>query len=120
VRKLMKPTTVDAFVKARVLPEFRPIVAIIRDLMKEYSPDIRETISYGIPSYRAARIIAVISPTKKDITLAFSRGAKFEDKYGLLKGTGKVSKHVKFKSATEVNKTVLRYYIKQAQALEAK
>jgi hypothetical protein len=32
---------------------------------------------------------------KKDITFASSRGAKFEDKFGLLQGVGKVSKHSK-------------------------
>jgi hypothetical protein len=114
----MKPTTVDAFVKIRVLPEFQPIVAMIRELMQEYAPNVKEIMSYGIPSYRARRIIAVISPTRKDITFAFSRGAEFADRYGMLKGVGRVSKHVKFKKAAEVNKTALRYYIKQALKLD--
>ncbi|WXG45977.1 MAG: DUF1801 domain-containing protein [Candidatus Atabeyarchaeum deiterrae] len=60
------------------------------------------------------RILAVISPTKKDIIFAFSRGAEFEDKYGLLQGVGKVSKHVKIKDLKDVNKDALRYFIKQA------
>jgi len=36
--------------------------------------------------------MAVISPAKTHITLAFSRGAEFEDKYGLLEGVGKYPK----------------------------
>jgi hypothetical protein len=116
----MEKTTVDDFVITKVLPEFHPIVAMIRELMKEYAPEVQEIISYGIPSYRAKRIIAVISPTKKDITFAFLRGADFEDKYGLLKGVGKVSKHVKLKKLADVNQDALRYYIRQALELDKK
>ena len=110
--------TVDEFVQAKVLPEFHPVVALIRELMKEHAPEALEHISYGIPSYRLKRIIAVISPTKKDITFAFSRGAEFEDKYGLLRGVGKVSKHVKMKKPKDVEREALRYYILQAVELD--
>jgi Domain of unknown function (DU1801) len=62
----------------------------------------------------------VISPTKKDITFSFSKGAEFEDKYGLLQGVGKVSKYVKIKNLKEANKAVLKYCIKQALKLDKK
>lgn len=110
--------TVDEFVKKRVLPEYQGIVAALRALMKEYAPDAREEISYGIPAFRGTRILAVISPTKKGITLAFSRGVEFEDKHGLLEGVGKVSKNVRFSNVGEINRTAMRYYIKQAVKLD--
>jgi len=116
----MEKKTVDDFVNARVLPEFYPVVAMIRELMKECAPTAQELISYGIPVYRAKRIIAVISPTKKDITFSFSRGAQFEDKYNLLGGVGKESKFVKIKNLATVNKEALRYYIKQAIGFDEK
>lgn len=106
--------TVDEFVEARVLPQFREVVAMVRKLMREAAPDAKETISYGIPAYKRKRIIAVISPTKKDITLSFSRGRQFEDKYGLLRGVGKSSLHVKIKSLDTLNEEALKYYIRQA------
>jgi hypothetical protein len=116
----MAITTVDEFVQSKVLPEFRGIVEMLRALMREGAPNTKEQISYGIPAWKEKRILAVISPTRKDITLAFSRGAEFEDKYGLLQGVGKVSKHVKIKSMDNVNKEALSYYIKQALDLDAK
>jgi uncharacterized protein YdhG (YjbR/CyaY superfamily) len=116
----MEKMTVDEFVKKRVLPEFHPVVAVIRELMKDYAPNAEEIISYGIPAYKAKRILAVISPTKKDITLSFSRGAEFEDKYDLLRGVGKVSKYVKMKNLADVNKDALRYYIQQALEFDAR
>jgi hypothetical protein len=116
---IMEKMNVDDFIETKVLPEFQSIVAMIRRLMKECAPNAQEIISYGIPAYKAKRIIAVISPTKKDITFAFSRGAEFEDKYNLLQGVGKVSKHVKIKNLTDANKEALRYYIKQALEFDA-
>ena len=59
----MIETSVDEFIKNQVLPEFQPVVALIRGLMKECAPGVQELISYGIPAYRGKRILAVISPT---------------------------------------------------------
>lgn len=110
----MRISTVDEFVKQKVLPEHRTIVALIREMMRELAPGAQEVITYGILAWKGNKVLAVISPTKKDITFAFSRGADFEDKYGLLHGVGKVSKHVKIADADAINRTALRYYIKQA------
>jgi uncharacterized protein YdhG (YjbR/CyaY superfamily) len=115
----MKITTIDEFLKFKVRPEHQPIVALLRKMMREHAPEAKEQISYGILMWKQRRGLAVISPTKKDITFAFSRGAKFEDKFDLLRGVGKVSKHVKIKDITGVPKTALKYYIKQAVQLDA-
>jgi uncharacterized protein YdhG (YjbR/CyaY superfamily) len=115
----MKSATVDQFVKARVRPEFRSIVQLLHKLMREQAPNAQELISYGIPAWKGNPILAVISPTKKDITFAFSQGAAFEDKYGLLRGVGHRSKHVKIRDLKEVNTTALKYYIKRALKWDA-
>jgi len=112
--------TVDEFVEARVLPEFHPVVAALRELMRQAAPNATEMISYGIPAYKGRKIFAVISPTKKDITFSFTHGAEFEDKYELLKGVGKIARHVKIKSLQAFNEDALRYYIKQALAIDAR
>src|SRR5450631_2427873 len=116
----MKITTIDDFLKHRVLPEHRPIVAMLRRMMRESAPGAREEISYGILMWKQKRGLAVVSPTKKDITFAFSQGGKFEDKYKLLQGVGKVSKHVKIKNIKEAPKAAIKYYIRQAVQLEAR
>jgi hypothetical protein len=116
----MNNMSVDEFVQARVLPEFQPVVAMLRQLMKECAPSVTELVSYGIPAYKGKRILAVISPTKKDITFSFSRGGQFEDKYGLLRGVGKSSKHVKIKDLAGANLEALRDYIRQALELDEK
>jgi hypothetical protein len=110
--------TVDEFVEAKVQAEFQPIVAAIRGLMRECAPDAQEAISYRMPVFKQRKIFAWIGSTKREITLGFSRGAQMEDRYNLLRGVGKGSKHLKMKSLGEVNKPSLRYYIKQAVNLD--
>ena len=111
--------TVDEFVKASVAPEFKPVVAAIRALMKECAPNAEEVMSYGMPVYKGKSLFAWINPPKKEVTLSFTRGVKMEDRYGLLGGTAKAgTRHVKMKNISELNKPALRYYIKQALKLD--
>ena len=114
--------TVDEYVKTEILPEHQAIVKAIRDLMRECAPNAKEYIGYGIPVWKAKKIFAVISPNKKAITFSFTHGTEFEDKYGLLKGVGKLAKHVKIKDVQEIhlNEAALRYYIQQALEIDAK
>jgi uncharacterized protein YdhG (YjbR/CyaY superfamily) len=78
--------TVDEFVEQKVLPELRPVVAALRGLMRELAPDAAEVMSYGIPAWRGRRILVVISPTKKDITFAFSRAPSSRTGTGCSRG----------------------------------
>ena len=106
--------TVNEFIKSNVLPEYRPVVAAVRSLMKEHAPGAKEMMSYGLPMYIQRLTIAWISPSKTGIKLSFMRGAAFEDKYGLLGGTANHARYVKLKKVGEVSKPALRHYIKQA------
>ncbi len=105
--------TVDEYLEKKVSPDQRATVAAIRRLMREAAPAANEVITCGTLGWKIQGIIAVINPTKNYLTLAFLRGAEFEDKYGLLEGTGKKQKLLKVKYG-DVNTTALRYYIRQA------
>jgi hypothetical protein len=94
-------------------------MAKFKALMAEEAPNAGEIVTYGILGWRGKRINVVVSPTKKDITFAFSRGAEVEDKPGLLQGVGHVSKHVKIKNIATANKDALRYYINPALKLDS-
>ena len=117
---------VDKFIKAKVLAEYRPIVAAFRELVRQNFPELTEEMRagteayYGVPSYRLNRIVAVISPTKKGITFAFSKGASFQDKYGFLQGVGKAAKNVRLSNLDQFNAEAFRYYLKQAIELDKK
>ncbi len=110
--------TVDEFVKTKVEPEFRPVVAAIRSLVKENAPQAREAISYGMPVFALKKPIAWITSSKTGITLGFREGASFEDKYGLLRAASRHSKNIKMKSLNDVNRHAIKYYIKQALKID--
>ena len=114
------PKTVDEFVAQKVRPEFRPIVAELRALMRKHAPKAAESIYYGLPMYTDGKPVAWVSPSKTGIKLTFQMGAYFEDRYGLLKNASKHSKNVTMKTVEAVNKPALRYYIKQALELNQK
>lgn len=111
--------TVNEFVKHKVSVEHRGTVATIRRVMREAAPEAKEVITYGTLGWKSRGIIAVINPTIKYVTVAFLRGAEFEDKYGMLEGVGRVQKLLKIKY-TDVNRIALRYYIRQAVKFDKK
>ena len=112
--------TVDDYVNSKVLPEHRETVAMLRVLVRECAPHAEEVISYGMPVFKARnKIFAWIIATKKDITFSFREGVQLEDKFNLLRGTGKHARHMKIKSVDSVDRDVLRFYIGQALDLDA-
>jgi hypothetical protein len=125
-RRTIMANAIDEFIKAKVFPQYRPIVEKFRSLIKKEFPEIREEMRagteayHGVPSYRVKRIVAVISPTQKGVTFAFSKGASFKDKYGLLEGVGKAAKNVRLSNVDDFNEDAMRYYIKQAVELDKK
>jgi hypothetical protein len=76
-------------------------------------------MSMTVDEFVQARVLVVISPTKKGITFAFSRGAEFEDRHGLLEGVGKVSKNVRIRDLKSMDRVALRDCIQQALEFDA-
>ena len=110
--------TVDDYVQTRVLPQFQASAEMLRQLMREMAPDAVEAMGYGMPVYKGRRIFAWIRANKSEVLFGFSRGTQFEDRFGLLKGTGKAGRHVKIKNLDAINQEALAYYIQQALELD--
>lgn len=111
---------VDEFIETKVLPEYRAIVTAYRELIRKEFPEIKEEMRagteayYGTPAYRVQRIVSVISPNKKGITFAFSKGANFKDKYHMLEGVGNAAKNVRIAKLEDFNEEAMKYYLRQA------
>ena len=116
----MSDPKVDEFVRTKVPEEYRDVVEALRALVRETAPEAEEKIAYGIPAYKARKIFAVINPYKEGVTFAFTHGMEFEDRYGLLKGRGKVGRHVKIRGFSEVNREALKEYIRQALEIDSR
>lgn len=115
----MAALTVDEYVQNRVLPQYHPVVTLVRELMRECAPAVRERISYDMPVFEVNKIIAYIYPSPGGVTFSFVRGIEFSDPYGLLKGRGKSARHVKLKKPGDANLPALRDYIRQALEYDA-
>jgi hypothetical protein len=111
---------IDAYVEAKVLPAFRPIVAAFRELARSEFPQLTEemrggTEAYpGVPVYRLKRIVVTISPTKKGITFNFTDGGSFDDPYGLLEGVGNKTRNVRWAKPEQFDAEAMRCYLRQA------
>ncbi len=116
----MSAAEFDQAVDAKVPERYRPLVAALRDLVRECAPGADETALYGSPAWKGEKGLAIISVSKTHLTFAFDRGAEFTDSHGLLAGAGKKTRHVKLKSLDTLNEEALRDYIAQAAALDAK
>ena len=115
---------IDTWMVDRVLPEYQPIVKTIRAVVKQHIPEVEESMTNGTPAYpgnlawRVKHIVALISPTKQGITIAFTKGGSFKDKYELLEGLGKSSLNYRLKSLDDLNEEALIDYFKQAVLLD--
>jgi hypothetical protein len=110
--------TVDEWVAKNVPAQHRDLVTRLRALLKKNMPGANEVISYNMPVYRYEKPIAWINAGKSGVSVGFRDGTRIEDKYRLLKGSGKGARNVAMKTLEDVNTTALRDYIKQAVRLD--
>ncbi|MGA0555655.1 DUF1801 domain-containing protein [Larkinella sp. VNQ87] len=91
-------------------PEVRDLALKVRELVRTILPEAHEavhtgykTISYGTGP-RMSDEICYIAPLSSSVNLGFHYGTQLPDPNSLLKGTGKLLRHIKFESPEEVAK----------------
>ncbi|MBT2211010.1 DUF1801 domain-containing protein [Actinomadura sp. NEAU-AAG7] len=114
----MPGNEIDAYIAGQLDPRYTGILGALRTLMAAHAPAAVEGLAYGSPAWRGAEVFAVVSQSKTHLTLAFERGAEFEDEHGLLEGVGRRTRHVKIKSLDDLDEHALRDYIEQAVRLD--
>ncbi len=100
--------TVEEFV-AKYDPKVREISLQLRAIAQELLPEMDEilfegwkNISYGTQGSRSDKdLIIYIAPLKDSVNLGFYRGTNLPDQKKLLKGTGKLLRHIKLKSMAD-------------------
>ena len=95
--------------------EQQPILETLRTLIMSCGKDIVEEFKWSRPCYsNAGGLFCYLHTTKNHATLGFHRGTSLDDPKGLLEGTGKDMRHVKIRTAQDVDKTAFRKLLKQA------
>ncbi|MGE0315439.1 MAG: DUF1801 domain-containing protein [Lautropia sp.] len=87
---------VDAWFEAAD-PARRDTLIALRRLVFSVAPEATEALKWGRPCYANAKgLFCYLYVTKRYATLGFQRGAALADPGGLLEGTGKDMRHIKF------------------------
>lgn len=110
--------SVDDYVQSKVDPRYHALAEAVRGLLRECAPDATEMVSYNMPVWVGRKIFAYFMANQQGITLGFTYGMRFNDRYGLLRGTGKWSRHLKLKDASKIPAEAIRDYVRQAQLID--
>ena len=93
-------------------PDTREILYRIRELISDVVPDVEESIKWAMPTYAYnKKLISYIAGYKKHVTLAFYDGTMLNDPEGKLGGSGKFMRHIKFRSAADIDDEQIRIWI---------
>lgn len=108
------PTEFHALVK-KFSPDVDAIASRARSLLFSVLPEAYEivwtkqkTVGYGTGPKKMTEHFCWIAPATRHVTLGFNYGAELPDPTSLLEGTGKLFRHVKLASATDVDRPALR------------
>jgi len=97
--------------------EFADIFKTIRAILLSY-PQIKEIKNAKQTSYSDEYGMIIMMRTRGNIfVVAFGKGAKLQELYPMLQGTGKIVRHLYFKMLDEVDEKILRKMIEESMIL---
>ncbi len=84
-------------------------------VMRDLGDDVRELLHDGHPTVCVGEAaFAYVNAFKVHVNVGFFRGAELADPDGLLEGTGKIMRHVKLRSQSDVDTQALKRLIESA------
>ena len=94
--------------------EFAVIFKKIRAILLSYT-QIKEIKNAKQTSYHDEYGVIVMMRTKGNVlVVAFGKGATLQEQYSMLKGSGKIVRHLYFKTLDEVDEKLLRQMIEES------
>jgi hypothetical protein len=88
--------------------------ALVRDLVKTVS----EEVKYGGILFSSDVMFAGVFAYKDHVTVEFGQGAKIQDTFGFLEGSGKFRRHIKLKLSSDIEDRRLADYVRLALEVE--
>jgi len=96
---------------------YAEVLQYIRDILLSY-PQIQEIRNPKQTSYRDRHGMIIMLRAREDrFVVAFGRGAKLQERFPLLQGSGKVVRHLYYQSIDEVDEVQLREMIEESFVL---
>ena len=101
-------------------PAIRQICEVLRNIILDTGPELRESVKWGNPMYEKNGRIFYLSATEQYVTLGFFDGAGLTDPDGRIEGTGKSMRHVKVRALEDVDNERLAAWAREAIALDTR
>jgi hypothetical protein len=109
-------STSDADLYQSELPQpQKEIVRRLRAFIARRYPELTESLKWHVPIYSLnGKNLLGLQDFTTHINLNFFRGAQLHDARGILVGTGKIVRHVTFRSVADIDRGALKEFIDQA------
>lgn len=91
--------------------EQKAILTKLRTLVHSSVERAVESFKWSRPVFSRGKDFAYLKANKKDITLGFFNFHKIDDMQGILQGTGKDMRHIKFSQTTDINEDLLSAWL---------
>lgn len=112
----MAASTIDAY--AKDLDDWRgEVVRELDTLVRKAAPEATGTIKWAQPVYEQNGPFAYVKAFSSSVNFGFWRGTDLTDPEGALEGTGDRMRHVKIRSAEDVDLARFTAWVKEAVAL---
>ncbi len=110
--------TVEEYITERSEP-VREILLAAREFVLTTLPTAKEIMKWGVPAYQMpdGRVLFYLYGGRAHANLGFIEGARLEDPQGLLKGSGKMGRHIKLFSPPDVRKAAISRLLKVSAQL---
>ena len=99
---------VDEYIKKQKNPQ-KEICQILRELIVNEFPSIKEEMKYGVPYYGNKYYIVAL---KNHVNLGVSIEGLSTEEINLFEGSGKTTRHIKIKSEGDINKEKITRLLK--------
>jgi uncharacterized protein YdeI (YjbR/CyaY-like superfamily) len=114
--------TIEEFLKSYT-PKVQEVSLELRKIAMELLPETEEILYEGWKNFTYGRgksrtdkdLIIYIAPFKDSVNLGFYRGTNLPDKKKLLKGTGKLLRHIKLKTMADYEIEDIKQLITEAK-----
>jgi len=102
-------------------PELRKVARALRNFVEGIVPGVKETVNaWGIPTFEAPNTFCFYMVGKNHVTFGFHFGTSLKDPERLLEGTGINIRHVKLRTAADLEQKSLPGLVLAAARLSGK
>ncbi len=99
---------VDEYMEKQISPQ-KELCLILRDLILNTFPSIKEDMKYGVPYYGEEFYIVAL---KSHVNLGFSIKGLTTEEINLFEGSGKTTRHLKISSEDDIDENNIKRLLK--------